>query len=163
MNDNTECSGSCRAWLRASCQECGSPRCSFSFCSGFLKPCTTCQATPPPRSQEQDSHLGPAQLSINLHHVGEHFIEAITEVEYDSVVEAATDQNRAEDLIHLAQNIRFKAAIRGWSHQAQQLRATALLRLNDISMTREMQESHDLALLPASWWPSAVDTLDPDE
>jgi hypothetical protein len=32
---NTECSGSCRAWLRASCLECGSPRCSFSFCSDF--------------------------------------------------------------------------------------------------------------------------------
>ena len=59
--------------------------------------------------------------------------------------------------------MRFKAVIRGWSHQAQQLRATALLSLNDISLVRKMQENHDLILLPAGWWSSAVDTLDPDE
>ena len=163
MSGNTECSGCCGAWLRASCLECGSPRCSFSFCSDFLKPCTTCQAIPPSCSQEQDSHRGPAQPSINMHQVGELFIEAITEVAYDPVVAEALDQGRTEDSIHLAQDMRFKAVIRGWSHQEQQTRANALLRLNDISMTREMQESHDLILLPASWWPSAVDTLDPDE
>ncbi len=98
-----------------------------------------------------------------MHQVGELFIEAITEVAYDPVVAEALDQGRTEDPIHLAQDMRFKAVIRGWSHQEQQPRATALLRLNDISMTREMQESHDLILLPASWWPSAIDTLDPDE
>ena len=59
--------------------------------------------------------------------------------------------------------MRFKATIRGWSHQAQQLRATALLNLNDISLVREMQENRDLILLPVSWWTSAVDTIDPDE
>ena len=128
-----------------------------------MKPCTICQSAPHPRSQEQDSHRGPAQLSINLHHVGEHFIEAITEVKYDSLTELATDQRRAEDPMHLTQDIKFKVAIRGWSHQAQQLRATALLRLNDISMTREMQENHDLILLPTSSLTSSADTLDPDE
>ncbi len=46
---------------------------------------------------------------------------------------------------------------------AQQLRATALLSLNDISLVREIQENHDLSLLPSGWWSSAVDTLDPDE
>ena len=163
MSGNTECSGCCRSWLRASCLECGSPRYSFSFCSDFLKPCTTCQVIPPARSQEQDSHRGSAQPSINMHQVGEIFIEAITEVEYDPVVADASDQIRTEDPIHLAQDMRFKSAIRGWSHQVQQLRATALLSLNDISLVREMQEGHDLILLPADWWPSAADTLDPGE
>jgi hypothetical protein len=56
--------------------------------------------------------------------------------------------------------MKFKAAIRGWSHQVQQLRTTTLLILNDISLVREMQEGHDLILLPEDWWSSAVDTLD---
>ena len=98
-----------------------------------------------------------------MHQAGEIFIETVTEVAYDPVVAEALDQNRAEDPIHLAQDMKFKAAIRGWSHQAQQLRATALLSLNDISLVREMQEGHDLILLPADWWPSAADTLDPGE
>ena len=83
--------------------------------------------------------------------MGEIFIEAVTEVAYDPVVAEASDQIRVEDPIHLAQDMRFKAAIRGWSHQAQQLRATALLNLNDISLVREMQENRDLILLPAGW------------
>ncbi len=59
--------------------------------------------------------------------------------------------------------MRFKAVIRGWRHQAQQLRATALLSLKDISLVRKMQENHDLILFPTGWWSSVVDTLDPDE
>ena len=76
-----------------------------------------------------------------MNQVGEIFIEDITEVAYDPVVAEASDQGRTEDPIHLAQDMRFKEAIRGWSHQAQQLRATALLGLNDISLVREMQEN----------------------
>ena len=95
--------------------------------------------------------------------MGEIFIEAVTEVAYDPVAAEASDQIRVEDPIHLAQDMRFKAAIRGWSHQVQQLRATTLLNLNDISLVREMQENRDLILLPAEWWSSAVDTIDPDE
>ena len=163
MSGNTECSGYCRAWLRASCLECGSPRCSFSFCSDFLKLFTTCQVIPSSHSQEQDRHRGPEQPSINIHQVGEIFIESVTEVAYDPVVAEASDQIRVEDPIHLTQDMRFKAVIRGWSHQAQQLRTTALLNLNDISLVREMQENHDLILLPVEWWSSAVDTIDPDE
>ena len=151
MSGNTECSGNCGAWLRASCPECGSPRCSFSFCSDFLKPCITCQVIPSSHSQKQDSHRGPARPSINMHQAGEIFIEAVTEVAYVPVVAEALDQIRTEDPIHLAQDMKFKAAIRGWSHQAQQLRATALLSLNDISLVREMQEGHDLILLPTEW------------
>ena len=95
--------------------------------------------------------------------MGEIFIETVTEVAYDPVASEASDQIRVEDPIHLAQDMRFKATIRGWSNQTQQLRATALLNLNDISLVREMQENHDLILLPAEWWPSAVDAIDPDE
>ena len=86
-----------------------------------------------------------------MHQVGKIFIETITEVTYDPVVSETSDQGRAEDPIHLAQDMRFKAVIRGWSHQAQQLRANALLSLNDISLVRKMQENHDLILLPAGW------------
>ena len=148
---NTECLGRCRAWLRDSCLECGSPRCNFSFCSDFLKPCTTYQAIPPSRFQEQDIYWDPEQPSINIHQVGESFIEAVTEVAYDPVAAEVSDQSRVEDPIHLAQDLRFKAAIRGWSHQALQRRATALLNLSDISLVREMQENHDLILLPTEW------------
>ncbi len=95
--------------------------------------------------------------------MGEIFIEVVTEVAYDPVVAEESDQIRVEDPIHLVQDMRFKAAIRGWSHQDQQLRATALLNLNDISLVREMQENRDLILLPVEWWPSEVDTIDPDE
>ncbi len=151
MSGNTECSGCCRAWLRASCPDCGSPRYSFSFCPDFLKPCTTCQVIPPSCSQEQDSHRGPAQPSINMHQVGEHFIESISEVAYDPTVAEVSDHGRTEDPILLAQDMRFKAVIRGWRHQSQQLRATALLSLDDISLVREMQENHDLILLPTGW------------
>jgi negative regulator of sigma E activity len=80
--------------------------------------------------------------------VGESFIEAVTEIAYDPVAAEVTDQNRAEYPIHLAQDMKFKAAIRGWSHQAHQLRATALLSLNDISLVKVIKESHDLILLP---------------
>ncbi len=69
-----------------------------------------------------------------MHQEGEIFIEAVTEVVYDPVVVEELDQNRAEDQIHLTQDMKFKSAIRGWSHQAQQLRATGLLSLNDISV-----------------------------
>ena len=85
--------------------------------------------------------------------MGEIFIETVTEVAYDPVAAETSDQIRVEDPIHLAQDMRFKATIRGWSHQAQQLRATALLNLNDISLVREMQENRDLILpdLPVEW------------
>ena len=86
-----------------------------------------------------------------MHQVGEIFIETVTEVAYDPVVAETSDQVRTEDPIHLVQDMRFKAAIRGWSHQAQQLPTTALLSLNDRSLVREMQENHDLILLPAGW------------
>jgi hypothetical protein len=62
-----------------------------------------------------------------MHQVGDLFIEAITEVAYDPVVAESSDHGvhgRTEDPILLAQDIRFKAVIRGWSHQAQQLRVT---------------------------------------
>ena len=95
--------------------------------------------------------------------MGESFIKSVTEVVYDPVSAEVSDQSRIEDPIHLTQDLRFKAAIRGWSHQAQQRRATALLNLIDISLVREMQVSRDLILLPAEWWPSAVDTMDPNE
>jgi hypothetical protein len=98
-----------------------------------------------------------------MHQVGELCIEAITEVTYDPVVSEVSDYGRTEDPTPLAQDMRFKAIIRGWSHHTQQLRATALLSLKDTSLSRKMQENHDLILLPADWWPSAVDTFDPDE
>jgi hypothetical protein len=98
-----------------------------------------------------------------MHQVGELFIESITEVSYDPAVAEASDHGRTEDPILLAQDMRFKTVIRGWRHQSQQLRTTALLSLNDISLVRKMQENHDLILLPVGWWPSAIDTLDPDE
>jgi hypothetical protein len=98
-----------------------------------------------------------------MHQVGELFIEAITEVTYDPVVVEASDHGRTEDPILLAQDMRFKTIIRGWSDHDQQLRTTALLSLKDTSLARKMQENHDLILLPAGWWSSAVDTLDPDE
>ena len=95
--------------------------------------------------------------------MGECFIEAVTEVAYDPVAAEVSDQSRVEDPSHLVQDMRFKAAIRGSSHQAQQRRATALLNLNDISLVMKMQENRDLILLPSEWWPSAVDTMDPNE
>ncbi len=98
-----------------------------------------------------------------MHQVGELFIESITEVAYDPTAAEASDHGRTEDPILLAQDMRFKAVIRGWRHQSQQLLVTDLLSLNDISLVRKMQENHDLILLPASWWTSAIDTLDPDE
>ncbi len=85
--------------------------------------------------------------------MGEIFIEAVTEVAYDPLAAEESDQIRVEDPIHLAQDMRFTEVIRGWSHQAQQSRATALLNLNDISLVREMQENRDLILpdLPVEW------------
>ncbi len=64
--------------------------------------------------------------------MGELFIESISEVAYDPTVAEPSDHGRTEDPILLAQDMRFKAVIRGWRHQSQQLRATALLSLNDI-------------------------------
>ena len=98
-----------------------------------------------------------------MHQVGERFIEEVTEVSYDPVVTEAFDQARTEDPIHLAQDMRFKAAIRGWTHKAQQRRATTLLSFIDIALARDMQEKHDLILLPVEWWPSAAHTIDPGE
>ena len=54
-----------------------------------------------------------------MHQVGEIFIESVTEVAYVPVVAEELDQIRAEDPIHLAQDMKFKAAVRGWSHQDQ--------------------------------------------
>ena len=56
---------------------------------------------------------GPATtLSNDLHQVGKHFIEAISEVDPGSVVEGE-DPDRTEDPNQLLQNIRFKTTIRG--------------------------------------------------
>ncbi len=73
-----------------------------------------------------------------MHQVGELFIESITEVAYDPAVGEASDHGRTEDPILLAQDMRFKVVIRGWRHQSQQLRATVLVSLNDISLVRKM-------------------------
>ena len=51
----------------------------------------------------------------------EHFIESISEVEPDSIVEGETP-NRTEDSNQLLQDIRFKTTIRGWSHHHSRLR-----------------------------------------
>ena len=48
-----------------------------------------------------------------MHQVGEIFIETVTEVAYDPVAAEESDQLRVEDPIHLAQDMRFKATIRG--------------------------------------------------
>jgi hypothetical protein len=98
-----------------------------------------------------------------MNQVGELFIESITEVAYDPTVAEVSDHGRTQDPILLAQGMRFKTVIRGWRHQPQQLRVTALLSLNDISLVRKMQENHDLILLPTDWWTSVIDTLNPDE
>ena len=47
-----------------------------------------------------------------MHQAGEIFIEVVTEVAYDPVAEAL-DQNRTEDPIHLAQDMKFKAPSSG--------------------------------------------------
>ena len=52
-----------------------------------------------------------------MHQAGGIFIEDVTEVAYDPVVAETLDQNREEDPIHLAQDMKFKSEIRGWSHQ----------------------------------------------
>ncbi len=65
--------------------------------------------------------------------MGERFIETVTEVAYDPVTAEASDQIRVEDPIHLTQDMRFKTAIRGWSHQVQHHRVTVRLNLNDMS------------------------------
>ena len=90
---NTGCSGNCQTWMCAACKEYGHTRCSFSFCSDYLKPCNTCQTVPSSPSSEQGTRTGPGTiLLINLHHVGEHFIVTISEVEPDSIVEGETEQ-----------------------------------------------------------------------
>ena len=94
--------------------------------------------------------------------MGEHFIEAISEVEPDSLVEGVVP-DRTEDPNQLIQNIRFKATIRGWSHQAHQHRATALLSLQNEPLVRRMRENQDLILLPANWWSLVMDTSEPNE
>jgi hypothetical protein len=118
---------------------------------------------PPSPSSEQGRTTGPATtLSANLHQVGEHFIEAISEVESGSLVEGVVP-DRTEDPNQLIQNIRFKATIRGWSHQAHQHRVTALLSLQNEPLVRRMRENQDLILLPANWWQLAMDTLEPND
>ena len=89
-------------------------------------------------------------------------MEAITEVKQDSIVEVA-DPDRTEDSNQLLQDIRFKVTIRGWSHRTQQHRSTALLSLQNEAMSKRMQENQDLILLPVTWCPLAMDTLDPNE
>ena len=98
-----------------------------------------------------------------MHQVGERFIEEVTEVSYDPKVAETLDQAQTMDPMHLAQEMKFKAAIRGWNNKTQQLRATTLLNFNNISLPREMQEKHDLILLPTEWWPSAAHTIEPGE
>ena len=120
---NTKCSGNCQTWMRATCKECGHTRYSFSFCSDYLKPCNTCQTIPSSPSSEQGMKTGPTTtLSINLHQVGKHFIETISEVEPDSIIEGE-DPGRTADPNQLLQTIRSKSTIRGWSHRTHQHRA----------------------------------------
>jgi hypothetical protein len=96
--------------------------------------------------------------SINLHQVGNHFIEAISEVESGSIVEGE-DPDRTEDPNQLLQNIRFKTTIIGWSHRTHQHRATAILSLQNEPLARRMRENQDLILLPANWWTLVMDTF----
>jgi hypothetical protein len=135
---NTKCSGDCETWMRATCKECGHTRYSFSFCSDYLKPCNTCQTIPSSPSSEQGMKTGPTTtLSINLHQVGKHFIETISEVEPDSIIEGE-DPGRTADPNQLLQTIRSKSTIRGWSHRTHQHRATALLSLQNEPLARRM-------------------------
>ena len=160
---NTRWSGICQTRMRATFKECGHTRCSFSFCSDYIKPCNTCQTVPPSHPVEQGAKTGSATiLSTNLHQVGEHFIETISEVEPDSWVEGV-DPDRTEDPNQLLQNIRFKATIRGWSHRTHQHHVTTLLNLQNEHLGRRMCESQDLILLPENWWSLSMDTLGPNE
>ena len=69
-----------------------------------------------------------------------HFIETISEVEPDSLVEGE-DPDRTEDPDQPLQNIRFKVTIRGWSHRANQHRVTTLLSLQDEPLVRRILEN----------------------
>ncbi len=53
----------------------------------------------------------------------------------------------------------------GWSHRVQEHRVTVLpgLSLQNEPMAKRMQENQDLILLPATWWPLTMDTLEPNE
>ena len=132
----------------------------------YPKPCTTCQAVPPPPSREQGTKPGPGEhLSINLQQVGEHFIDDITEVKQDSIVEVI-ESDRIEDSNQLLQDILFKETIRGWSHRDQEHRVTTLLNFANLQnepMSKRMTENQDLILLPVTWWSLSMDTLEPNE
>ncbi len=159
---NTRCSGTCQTWIRETCKEYGHTRCSFSFCSDYLKPCNTCKNVPSSPSSEQGMKTGSTTiLSTNLHQVGKNFIEVISEVEPGSVVEGEVP-HRTEDPNQLLQNIRFKTTIRGWSHRDHQHSVTSLLSLQDEPLVRRMSENQDLVLLPVNWWTFA-NTLTPNE
>ena len=137
--------------MRATCTECEHTRCSFSFCSDYSNPCNTCQMAPPAPPSEQGMTTGPATtLSDNLHQVGDHFIESISEVDPSSLVEGV-DPDRTEDPNQLLQNIRFKTTVRGWSHRPHQHRDTTLLNLQNEPLGRRIRENQDLILLPSRW------------
>ena len=81
--------------------------------------------------------------SVNLYNVGEHFIEAIIVTEQDSIEEGRGIE-QTEEMDRSWQEIKFKVAIRGWSHRTEQCRANAILPLQNDLMAKRMQENQDL-------------------
>jgi hypothetical protein len=117
-----------------------------SVCSDYSKQFNNCQMVPPSPSSEQGMTTGPATtLSTNLHQVGDHFIEAISEVDPGSL-EEGVDPDRTEDPNQRLQTIRFKATIRGWSHRTHQHRVTILLNLQNEPLGRRIREFLRLSL-----------------
>ena len=70
------------------------------------------------------------QPSLNLHAVGRHFVENITGIEEIPEVDPEPSEEEERPLT----DIRFRAAVRGWTNKAHQSRAQTLLKKTDKQM-----------------------------
>jgi hypothetical protein len=86
-------------------------------------------------------------LSLNIHAVGSHFVEIITEIEEIPIVNPTLPEREEEPLT----DIRFRTSIRGWINKVHQSHTQTLLDMRDERMTVILQRDKDVILIPRDW------------
>jgi hypothetical protein len=96
--------------------------------------------------QFSDSNSFPGAPCLNLHALGEQWIEEVTDVDF-----VRTDKEGHREGEHL----KFKAHIRGWRAETREKRCQQLLQKPDHTLRKELLGAtwKDVMLVPQAWYP----------
>jgi len=116
---------------------------------------------PVPYLQPTKRKRNPIGKTLNLHTVGRHFVENITEIE-ETPTETPVGQSPTGREERPSTDLRFRSSVRGWNKEAHRSRAKSLLVMKDTQMTAALQINKDIIPIPRRWSDKS-ESLEPED